>query len=162
MESAEEHAPAPGDARPVVLLIDDDEFVAKLIARFLGDGADVTWAGTGANAVQRISERDWDAIVVDIELPDISGLELLGIVRRERPLAATMMLSSHSGPEYAARAIGAGADRYQVKPVGPEEIRTRIAELVALTESRRAGAPDPGHELHARKLRGRRREPEDR
>jgi LmbE family N-acetylglucosaminyl deacetylase/CheY-like chemotaxis protein len=130
--------PEQGEDLPRVLIVEDDDFVASMLGTILKDVASTERAASAEDAEPMLVAHDWDAVMMDIELTGMSGLEFLEIVKRERPHTATLMLSSHKSFEYAVNAIRAGADDYLTKPVPPDDLRSKIKELVALTESRRA------------------------
>ena len=130
--------PVQGEALPRVLIVEDDDFVAAMLGTILMHTASTEHASSAEDAEPMLVAQDWDAILMDIELTGMSGLELLEIVKRERPHTATLMLSSHKSFDYAVNAIRAGADDYLTKPVPPDDLRAKVTELVALTESRRA------------------------
>ena len=129
---------AQGQELPRVLIVEDDDFVATMLGTILKDTAAVERAPSAEDAEPRLVAHDWDAVLIDIELTGMSGLEFLEIVKRERPHTATLMLSSHKSFEYAVNAIRAGADDYLTKPVPPDDLRAKVAELVELTKNRRA------------------------
>jgi DNA-binding response OmpR family regulator len=120
-----------------ILVVDDDQLVAKMVGIMLRDVGEVTVAESGEAAQPLLAERDWDAILIDVELPGMGGLEFLEIARAARPAAGIVILSSHGEAAYAEVARRAGADDYLVKPVGPADMQRRVSELVALTASRR-------------------------
>jgi LmbE family N-acetylglucosaminyl deacetylase len=134
-----------GGRRAAVLLVEDDALLAVAFSEILAALADVTCAPTGEDAVAMLGAdpRTWDLIVADVELPGMSGIEFLEILKARAPKVATLVLSSHASFEYAVAAIRAGADDYMTKPVEPQAAIEKAAELIALTERRRAA----GHEV---------------
>jgi DNA-binding response OmpR family regulator len=129
-----------GDALPRVLLVEDDDFVATMLGTILEDTAAVERAPSGEEAEPLLGRHDWDAVIMDIELDGMSGLDFLQIVRRERPHTATLMLSSHKGFKYSVDAIRAGADGYLTKPVPANDLRAKVLELAATTAARRGSS----------------------
>jgi LmbE family N-acetylglucosaminyl deacetylase len=130
--------PAQGEGLPRVLIVDDDDFVATMLGTILKDIAITERAASAEEAEPLLVAHDWDTVLLDIELTGMSGLEFLEVVKRERPHTATLMLSSHKSFDYAVNAIRAGADDYLTKPVPPDDLRAKVAELVKMTERRRA------------------------
>ena len=120
-----------------ILVVDDDELVAKMVGIMLRDVGEVTVAESGEAAEPMLGLREWDAIMIDIELPGIGGLELLEVVRRVRPEVGAVILSSHRESAYAEVASRAGADDYLIKPVPPPDLQEKVRGLIALTERRR-------------------------
>ena len=134
-----------GGRRAAALLVEDDAILAAALAEVLTDVADVICAPTGEDAVAMLGAdlRTWDLIVADVELPGMSGIEFLEIVKARAPKVATLVISSHASFEYAVAAIRAGADDYMTKPVAPQAAIDKATELIALTQRRRA----VGHEV---------------
>ena len=134
-----------GGRRAAALLVEDDAILAAALVEVLTDVADVICAPTGEDAVAMLGAdlRTWDLIVADVELPGMSGIEFLEIVKARAPKVATLVISSHASFDYAVAAIRAGADDYMTKPVAPQAAIDKAAELIALT--RAAGAA--GHEV---------------
>ncbi|MGH2874593.1 MAG: response regulator, partial [Solirubrobacteraceae bacterium] len=134
------------DARPVVLVVDDFPLSRRLLARVLEPaGFQVVEAGTIAEAERTLATATPAAIVVDLNLPDGDGLELVSHCRDRRRTAACAIVAcsaSDRGDETAA-AIRAGADAYVLKPVDTRRFAALIAELVARRRSGAASAPQP-------------------
>ncbi|HEY8584552.1 MAG TPA: response regulator, partial [Capillimicrobium sp.] len=99
-----------------ILLVEDDELLASALVELLGSRGEVRWATSGEQAVQLSDDSDWDLIVSDVELPGMSGLDLVRRLKADHPLAATLILSSHASFDYAVAALRAGADDYMTKP----------------------------------------------
>ena len=119
------------------LVVDDDELVANMVGIMLRDVGEVMVAESGEAAQAMLGDRDWDAILVDVELPGMGGLEFVEIARAARPATGIVVLSSHGEDAYAEVARRASADDYLIKPIGPAELPPKVGELVALTAARR-------------------------
>jgi LmbE family N-acetylglucosaminyl deacetylase/CheY-like chemotaxis protein len=124
--------------RADVLVVEDDEVLASALVAMLGSLGDVVWTATAEQAVTLVPSRDWDLIVADIELPAMSGLELIATVRTTQATVATLVLSGHASFEHAIAALRVGADDYMHKPVEPPALIAKAQELIALTRARRA------------------------
>ncbi len=124
-------------APPAILLVEDDEVFAGIAIEVLGALGSVTWVATGEKAISVAPGGDWDLVVTDIELPGIDGIEFLGVVKAAHPLVSALVLSGRSSFDYAIAAIRANADDYMTKPVDPEALAEKAAELIALTAARR-------------------------
>jgi DNA-binding response OmpR family regulator len=120
-----------------ILLVEDDEIFAGIALEVLNPLGSVKWVVTGEEAIAVATVGDWDLIVTDIELPGIDGIEFLKVVKAAHPLVAALVLSGRSSFEYAIAAIRANADDYMTKPVDPEALGEKAAELIALTAARR-------------------------
>ncbi|UUZ70561.1 response regulator transcription factor [Polaromonas sp. P2-4] len=103
-----------------VLLVDDHSIVRNGVQRMLETVNDIDVTGeaeTAHDAMRLVRERDFDVALIDIALPDKSGLQLLKLLRAEKPKLAVLMLSMHSIEAYALRAIKLGAAGYLTKDI---------------------------------------------
>jgi len=101
-----------------VLLADDHAIIRDGLKQILADTEDLEVCGEAANGIevmQRVRERDWDVIVLDISMPGRNGLELIRMVKEERASLRILIFSMHHEEQYAARALQAGASGYLTK-----------------------------------------------
>lgn len=118
------------------LLVEDDETMALLTRQVLEqEGFAVDLAETGNEAHTLAFVNDYDAIVLDLVLPDRNGLTVLQALRKEGRSTPVIVLTASADSASTVRALDAGADDYQVKPIVIEEFRARMRALV-----RRGGA----------------------
>ncbi|MCE5272849.1 diguanylate cyclase [bacterium] len=102
----------------VILTVDDDANILKLLQDFLGSkGYLVHSAPTGAEAFQRLASHDYDLVLVDLKLPDASGLEIVKWIKQNRPDTISVILSGYATIETTLDAISHGAFDFLVKPV---------------------------------------------
>jgi len=125
-----------------ILLVEDDEVGGTLLVELLGSLGEVNWTTSAEQAFEIIGRHEWDLIVSDIDLPGMSGLELVERVKGERPQLAVLILSSHSSFDHAVAAMRAGADDYVAKPFDPVGLVEKARSLVAVTRERRAAGQD--------------------
>ena len=131
----------PREQRPArhrVLIIDDEESTRLLLARYLSKDLKIEaqLAGTCEQALRFAGDYAYDAILLDLLMPGIGGLELLREIRSASPNAATpvVMISVVSDQETIERCLAAGASAYHVKPVRRAEI---VASIQGQLASRR-------------------------
>jgi two-component system, OmpR family, KDP operon response regulator KdpE len=109
-----------------VLVIDDEPPIRKLLRMGLGtQGYQVIDAPSGRTALERIADRP-DLIILDLGLPDMPGLELLGRLRETGPAVPIIVLSSRGDEVAKVRALDLGADDYVTKPFGMKELLARM------------------------------------
>jgi DNA-binding NtrC family response regulator len=128
-----------------VLVVDDDAEIAQAIARKLGVvGYQVEVATAARPIVERIyTERaDWDIVLLDVGLPEISGIDVLKHLRDSGSLAAVIMLTGDGSATTAATCLRAGAFHYLTKPCLPFELTSTIASAARHTSLRRRLARD--------------------
>lgn len=112
-------APAkPGDGRIAVLFVDDEPPALRAIERAMSRTAyEVLSAATPAEALQIMGSRRVDVMVSDIDMPEMSGLELAQLVRKDHPHVVRMLLTGHATMEKALQAINEGeVARFFTKP----------------------------------------------
>jgi two-component system invasion response regulator UvrY len=117
-----------------LLLVDDHPVVREGIRRILRNAfADliVGEAGTGEQAMGLFESEEWDLVLLDLSLPGISGLEVIGKMRAVRPDARIIVVSVHSPHHFARRALAAGAMGYLEKRTAPEQILQAAAAVMA-------------------------------
>jgi Response regulators consisting of a CheY-like receiver domain and a winged-helix DNA-binding domain len=114
-----------------ILVVDDDRAILKLIARVLHDEAyAVDTASTGEEARTLALVNEYDGIILDLELGDRHGFEILQELRRNGRPTPVLLYSGRADTETIVRGLDAGADDYVVKPVSNEELRARVRTLV--------------------------------
>jgi two-component system C4-dicarboxylate transport response regulator DctD len=105
---------------PHILLVDDDPATLQALPRMLElriREVQVDRASSAFEALQRIQQRDYDAIVSDIMMPGLSGLELLAQVKRLRSTTPVLLITGHFDPDLLQQAIDAGAYDFIQKPI---------------------------------------------
>jgi DNA-binding NarL/FixJ family response regulator len=98
-----------------VLIADDHAIIRDGLKKILNDTDDLVVAGEVGNGnavMEKVRERDWDLIVLDISMPGRNGLELVKLIKAERPKMHILIFSMHPEEQYAVRAIRAGACGY--------------------------------------------------
>ena len=101
-----------------VLLADDHAIIRDGLKQILADTEDLAVCGEAANgneALLLVREQEWDVIVLDISMPGRSGLDLIRLIRDEKPKLPILILSMHHEEQYAVRALHAGASGYLTK-----------------------------------------------
>ena len=114
-----------------ILVVDDDRAILKLIARVLRDESyAIDEASTGEEARTLALVNEYDGIVLDLQLGDRHGFEILQELRRNGRRTPVLLYSGRSDTDTIVRGLDAGADDYVVKPVSNEELRARVRTLV--------------------------------
>src|SRR5207247_10512786 len=111
-----------------VLVADDHPVVRTGLGGILVRRCDITMlgeAGTSAEVRQLVAQKPWDVVVLDLSLPDLSGLELVKELKRARPRLPILILGVYPEEEFAVRAIRAGAAGYISK--GGERVELGLA-----------------------------------
>jgi signal transduction histidine kinase/ActR/RegA family two-component response regulator len=137
----------PGqDGRPAsILVVEDDDASRQSISDVLSAaGYRVRSVATRRGALESIAGGAVDAVVLDVQLPDGNGLEIIGTLRSgvDRPLAVVVLSADRIG-DTAERAMAAGCDRFGLKPIAARDLLALIAGAV---EERQAGSPARPHD----------------
>ena len=116
-----------------VLIVDDHERVRRgvrdALDRALGEGV-FGEAGGAAEALQRVEQEPWDVVLLDLSLPDRSGMDTLKELRRRRPGVPVLVMSMHPESQYGPAARAAGAAGYLPKGSAPETIAAAVRRAV--------------------------------
>lgn len=115
----------------LLLIVEDSVRMAGLLRRgLLEEGYAVEVASTGIDAVWQATETTFDAIVLDVLLPDIDGFEVCRRLRQAERWAPILMLTARDDVADRVRGLDAGADDYLTKPFAFEELLARLRSLV--------------------------------
>ena len=112
-----------------ILIVDDHAVVRSGIRQFLADTGDievVAEADSGEKGLELALQGSFDAVVLDITLPDINGLEVLRRIRRKKPALPVLIFSMLAEDDFALPAVNAGASGYLSKDSPPEQILQAI------------------------------------
>ncbi|MYY17674.1 MULTISPECIES: response regulator transcription factor [unclassified Streptomyces] len=120
------------DRIPVrVLIVDDEASLAELLSMALRyEGWEVRSAGDGAGALSTARDFRPDAVILDVMLPDMDGLTVLGRLRRELPDVPVLFLTARDAVEDRIAGLTAGGDDYVTKPFSLEEVVARLRGLI--------------------------------
>lgn len=114
-----------------ILLVEDERKVASFVARALRENAyAVDVASTGELGFRLASENSYDAILLDVRLPGMTGIELCRKLRREEIQSPILMLTARGLVEQRVEGLDAGADDYLTKPFALAELQARVRALV--------------------------------
>ncbi len=112
-----------------ILVVDDEPFICRLAQREMAlPGREVTTAATSGQALKFVSQQSFDVIVLDVRLPDGSGLELLERFRESLPDVEVIMITGYSEVPSAVKAMKMGAYDYVTKPFSLEKINFIIGQ----------------------------------
>jgi two-component system response regulator HydG len=121
-----------------VLIIDDDEGHAEALADGLEiDGYRCRMAHSGSAGLERMGEETFDAVLTDLVMHDVDGLQVLKQARSLQPEAVVLLVTGHGSIETAVDAMRLGAADYLTKPVRLAELRTRLARAIETGALRR-------------------------
>ena len=127
---------------PEVLVVDDSKIMREMIVACLRaqDGLAFTHAASGLEAIEQLSLKPFDLVILDLNMPDIGGVEVVEFIRgqdtlRELPI---LIVTTRGDEESRTRVLAAGASRFMTKPFAPDTILGEVRAL--LTVDARVGS----------------------
>ena len=117
-----------------IVIADDHAIVREGIKRIVAAGQDMEVVGEAADGTEvmhRVRELDFDVLVLDLSMPGRSGMELIKLVRCEKPRLRVLVLSMHQELQYAVRAIKSGASGYLTKESAPVQLIQVLRRIAA-------------------------------
>lgn len=140
-----DHTPAPetGDQDASILIIDDDPIVVQLLAKSLRTMGKVVFATNGLDGLEVAARHRPRVMLIDADLPDITGFDIVRRVRLDRELhdSTLIMISAHSAAVVSEGAESAGADGFLSKPINEAELHHIVRR--ALSKPRAAPVAEP-------------------
>jgi DNA-binding NtrC family response regulator len=125
-------------ARHHLLLIDDEPNILTTLRRALEiEGYTVEVAGSGKVGLEKLGEREFDLLLVDVRMPDLGGLEVLERAKQLRPEVSVVMMSGHANIETAVQATKLGAVDFLEKPLSSEKVMLTVRNALQLADLKR-------------------------
>jgi DNA-binding NtrC family response regulator len=132
-----------------ILLVDDEEqFLKVLSQRLEGRGMKVDTSSSGEEALSKVKGKEFDAIILDLAMPGMSGMEALKRIRSENPDVQIIMLTGHGSVEKGVEAIKEGAVDFLEKPADMNKIMEKVAEA----KRKRIILVEKKHEAHVKEI----------
>jgi len=116
------------------VVADDHAVVREGLKRIISSAQDMAVVGeaaNGAEVMQQVRESDFDVLVLDLSMPGRSGMELIKLVRCEKPKLRILVLSMHEELQYAVRSIKSGASGYLTKESAPTQLMQVLRKVAA-------------------------------
>jgi len=115
-----------------IVIADDHAIVREGLKRIVGEAQDLQVVGEaadGGEVTKAVRELDFDVLVLDLSMPGRSGMELIKLVKSEKPKLRILVLSMHQEMQYAVRAIKSGASGYLTKESAPAQLEQAIRKI---------------------------------
>ncbi|MBF0512355.1 MAG: sigma-54-dependent Fis family transcriptional regulator, partial [Candidatus Omnitrophica bacterium] len=114
-----------------ILIVDDDPLIRKSLYEFLKVGGDdISTAHDAEEARVFFSKKTFDVVITDMKLPQMSGLALLEVIKKESPTTEVIIITGYSNIEIAVDAMKKGAFDYVTKPIVDDEIKILIEKII--------------------------------
>ena len=117
-------------SRPTVLVCEDDASLRELVRLSLEADYEILEATDGRESIALVDEHRPDAVVVDLMLPGLPGLDVIRALRANEANAGTRIVALSAWSHLDQESVEAGADRFLAKPFDPDELRGAVAELL--------------------------------
>ncbi|MBD3320651.1 MAG: diguanylate cyclase, partial [Chitinivibrionales bacterium] len=114
-----------------VLIVDDEPALLAFLREALAETYNVDTSGTGHEAIQRIDNKEYDILIIDLKLPDMSGIDILKHAKEKDDLAEALIITGYASLDTAARAINLGASSYLMKPLELENLVEHVDRSAA-------------------------------
>jgi len=137
-----------------ILIVDDDENIRRVLAAILEDkGYRIDTAGTASDAIKRTQTEFFNLALIDIRLPDMEGIDLLGRIKETTPRMRKIVITGYPTLQNAVEAVNRGADAYIMKPFDVERVLTIIGEQLKKQEQDKKYSQDRVAEFIETKVR---------
>lgn len=122
-----------------ILIVDDDPVMVRVLARILAPMGEILFATDGESALRMVRERSPDAVLLDVEMPGMSGFDVCRAIKEDPSNAdlPILFVSGHTDIETEAKGLEAGAVDYIMKPPSPPIVRARMRTQLILRERTR-------------------------
>ncbi|RJX27999.1 MAG: response regulator [Dethiobacter sp.] len=151
--------------KPRILIVDDELGPREALRMILSDDYDVVAASNGNQAMENLSRLEFDLVILDIRMPDISGIDLLAEVRKKAPDTEVVMITAYASVDTATNALRLGALDYLIKPFDRHSVKeavekglsrrsktktlkSKLDELELVNESLKAEAENAYNNIH--------------
>lgn len=137
------NATRPAASRGRILLVEDDPEAAYFAVHVLRTRGrfDVTHTADPAVALCRVSAESWDLVLTDLELPGMSGLELLDALRQVAPALPVAVVTARAGTDRTVAAVRRRADELLEKPLHIDQLVATASALISRGRAARPGGP---------------------
>jgi DNA-binding NtrC family response regulator len=131
-----------------VLLVDDEDVIRRLMSRMVeGHGCTCTSAASGEEAGPLLESQAFDLLIVDKNLPGISGVEVAKLARKLQPGVPVLMITGYASEESAREAAAYGVSDYILKPIDLEDFRRRMIHSLMSKRRGRSSSPSIGRRI---------------
>lgn len=137
-----------------LLLVEDEDVVRSAMAEWLGRaGYSADDVGSGEEALERLKQREYDLLLVNVKLPGMDGLEFLRLARQQNHRSGALVITGYGSADSVIESIDVGAEGFMMKPFSPEDlllsVRSALTRLAEVREAQRLIAYRPPTQLTA-------------
>ncbi len=119
------------DEKAHILIIDDDKIIGRSLAEILRmEGYETGVVETGEDAIDMAQDKFFNINLIDIKLPDVSGIDVLKIFRRKYPARMNIIITGFATLQNSIEALNLGANAYITKPINPQKLDSMLKECL--------------------------------
>lgn len=119
------------DEKAHILIIDDDKIIGRSLAEILRmEGYETNVVETGEDAIDIAQDKFFNINLIDLKLPDVSGIEILKIFRRKYPSRMNIIITGYATLQNSIEALNLGANAYITKPIDPQKLDSMLKECL--------------------------------
>lgn len=121
--------------KKMIVAVDDSSITLKRLTKVLGEQYDLHAFSVGNRALRFLKDRTPDLVILDIDMPEINGYEMLKVIRETEHLKKipVLFLTSNNDKSYVIKAVAAGANDYVVKPIDEEILMDKVHAALQAT-----------------------------
>lgn len=121
------------ESKPLVLVVDDDDDLRRMVRLSLRQRFEVLEAASAAQAIEQVRERDVEVVVIDVMMPGMTGIQAIALLKENaRGPLPVLLLTALDDQEHRNAGLAAGADDYLGKPIDRRELELRVQHFVRL------------------------------
>lgn len=129
-----------------LLLVEDHELLGSAVhTGLVRSGYAVDWLRSGKDVLASLAACEYDCVLLDLGLPDLSGEKLLRSIRERGLSVSVIVITAHGGVQDRVRLLDIGADDYMVKPLDLDEVCSRIRAVLRRVQAKAHGSGEPEH-----------------
>jgi putative two-component system response regulator len=113
-----------------ILIVDDINIHLRRAKEILAPFYDLSFAKSGRAALELVNRTEFDVLLIDIEMPDMNGFELVERLKKMEYAARIVFVTAHASPEFVKSAIKLGVNDYLIKPFNTNILRERVANVL--------------------------------
>ena len=114
-----------------ILVVDDEEIICDVLEEALEPFYKVTTCTSGSEALTLIEQNEFDVVVTDLKLPDISGIDILNYIKGKDEYAEVIIITGYASLDSATVAINQGVNSYMIKPLDITDFLIKVEKAVA-------------------------------
>lgn len=114
-----------------VLIVDDDQIICDMLSRVLKNSCKTVATTSGLDAISLIDKNDFDVVITDLKMPDVTGIDVLECAKRKDEYTEVILMTGYGSLDTATHAINQGVNSYLLKPLQISEFTIQVEKAIA-------------------------------